>query len=482
MFDELRAALHATSLVGLALAASMLVPGVVDLMADHPAWIDFIACAALTGIFWLLIAISTANRPVRFSRRFGIILVNMLWWVLPLATVAPLMYGPAGLSLANALFETVSGFTTTGSTVITGLDSLDPGTLVWRSMIQWFGGLGILSVGLLLLPFLKVGGLQLFRLESSDKFDIPMPRFIELSKSVVAVYVFLTTLCAIGFLLSGMSPFDAVNHAMTALSTGGYSTHDLSFSYFPNTSTLWVGSVFMAAGGLPFTLFVMLLFTRKKAFLDPQIVGFAVIIAAASVLILIGRQGVGAHTPRGVAEDVFNVISVITTTGFVAGDYEHWSPLAAPLFFLLTFFGGCAGSTAGGLKIYRLIVLVEMVRGALREMVYPNGVFMVRYGNRTVDNGIFRSALVFTIAFAGVLGLATLMLGAQGNDFVASLTGALTALTNVGPGLGSIIGPVGNFASLPDSSKYTLVAAMIAGRLEIMVVLALFMPLLWRQS
>ena len=156
MFDELRAALHATSLVGLALAASMLVPGVVDLMADHPAWTDFIACAALTGIFWLLIAISTANRPVRFSRRFGIILVNMLWWVLPLATVAPLMYGPAGLSLANALFETVSGFTTTGSTVITGLDSLDPGTLVWRSMIQWFGGLGILSVGLLLLPYLNV--------------------------------------------------------------------------------------------------------------------------------------------------------------------------------------------------------------------------------------------------------------------------------------------------------------------------------------
>lgn len=480
MFDELRAALHATSLVGLVLAGSMMVPGVVGFASGEADWITFFQCSALTSLICLMIAIATRSQQVRFSRRFGLILVNMLWWLLPLTTVAPLIYGPAGLSFADALFETVSGYTTTGSTVITGLDQMDNGTLIWRSMTQWFGGLGILSVGLLLLPFLKVGGLQLFRLESSDKFDIPMPRFIEFSKSVVTVYVFLTTLCAIGFLMTGMGVFDAVNHAMTTLSTGGYSTHDLSFGYFENTSPLWVGSLFMALGGLPFTLFVMVLFTRKRTALDPQIAGFFIIITVASTLILISRADLGAHTARGVAEDVFNVISVITTTGFVAGNYENWSPLAAPLFFLLTFFGGCAGSTAGGLKIYRLLVLVEMVRAALHEMVFPNGVFTMRYGTRAVENAIFRSALVFTTAFAGVLGLTTLVMGAQGNDFVSSLTGALTALTNVGPVLGSIIGPAGNFAILPDSSKYTLMIAMIAGRLEIMVVLALFMPMLWR--
>jgi len=482
MFDEFRAALYATSLVGLVLSASMVVPGLVNLASGEHAWVTFFRSSALTSLVWLLIAVATARGPQRYSRRFGLILVNMLWWLLPLASVAPLIFGPAQLGFSDALFETVSGFTTTGSTVITGLDALDPGTLVWRSMIQWFGGLGILSVGLLLLPFLKVGGLQLFRLESSDKFDIPMPRFIEFSKSVVTVYVLLSALCAAGYFLTGMGAFDAINHAMTTLSTGGYSTHDQSFGYFQNTSTLWVGSIFMAAGGLPFTLFVMLIFTRKKLTIDPQVYGFFIIIAIASIMILIGRQDGGAHTMRGVAEDVFNVVSVITTTGYVAGDYERWSPLAAPLFFLLTFFGGCAGSTAGGLKIYRLIVLLEMVRGALREMVYPNGVFVVRYGQRTVDSAIFRSALVFTIAFAGVLGVSTLALGAQGNDFVASLTGSLTALTNVGPGLGSVIGPAGNFAALPDSSKLTLVAGMIAGRLEIMVVLALFMPMLWRQT
>ena len=179
---------------------------------------------------------------------------------------------------------------------------MDNGTLIWRSMTQWFGGLGILSVGLLLLPFLKVGGLQLFRLESSDKFDIPMPRFIEFSKSVVTVYVFLTTLCAIGFLMTGMGEFDAVNHAMTTLSTGGYSTHDLSFGYFENTSPLWVGSLFMALGGLPFTLFVMVLFTRKRTALDPQIAGFFIIITVASTLILISRSDLGrilrAASPR----------------------------------------------------------------------------------------------------------------------------------------------------------------------------------------
>jgi trk system potassium uptake protein TrkH len=478
--EELRAAIHVTSIVGFAIAVTMLVPAFANLAANEPSWTDFAGAAIMTAGGWAMIGIATAGARAKVSPRFGIILVNMLWWLIPLFSVAPLMIGPAKLTYVDAAFETVSGFTTTGSTVLTGLDSYDPGTLLWRSLIQWFGGTGMLSLGLVILPFLKIGGLQLFRMESSDRSEKVLPQFATIVKSITVIYVCLTLLCAIAYLLSGMSVFDAINHAMTTLSTGGYSTHDKSMGFFPNSSTLWVGSFFMLLGGMPFSLFVTLVFLRQKPRIDPQIIWYLVIVAGAAGLLFASRVGTGIYSLRSIAEDVFDVISVITTTGYAAGDYTLWGSLAVPLFFLLTFFGGCAGSTAGGLKIYRLIVLVEMVRSALREIVHPNGVFPVRYGKQRVDPAIFRSALVMSVSFAGVLAICTLVLGAQGNDLITSLSGSVTALANVGPGLGTEIGPSETFTTLPDSSKVTLAAAMIAGRLEIMVVLVLFMPLMWR--
>lgn len=480
MVQDFRAALLATSVVGIVLSATMCVPALVNLFHGHDSWPDFAAAGAMTGLFWLLIAVATRGAAAAFTPRFGIILINMLWWVLPATTIAPLVIGPADLSVVDAIFETASGFTTTGSTVMTGLDDFDRGTLVWRSMLQWFGGTGILSIGLIVLPFLNVGGLKLFRLESSDRSEKVLPRFASIVKAILVIYVVLTVLCAIGFRISGMSTFDAVNHAMTTLSTGGFSTHDASMGHFETDATLWVGSLFMALAGLPFSLFVAALIGRKLPRYDPQITWYFVIITAAVVLLFIGRTSPEAHTARSVAEDVFDVISIVTTTGYAAGDYTTWESLAGPLFFLLTFFGGCSGSTAGGLKIYRLVVLAQMVRGALRELIHPNGVFPVRYGRRTVDADIFRSALVMSVAFSAMVAISTLMLGALGNDLVTALSGSITALANVGPGLGDIIGPSGTFQSLSDGSKLTLAAAMIAGRLEIMVVLALLLPTMWR--
>ncbi|MGB5559364.1 MAG: TrkH family potassium uptake protein [Paracoccaceae bacterium] len=478
--EELRAALHVTSIAGFGIAVAMLVPAFVNLAADESSWIDFAWASTITGFCWALIATATRGVHVQITPRFGIILVNMLWWVVPMTSVAPLMVGPTQLGYIDAAFETVSGFTTTGSTVLIGLDGYDPGTLIWRSLIQWFGGTGMLSLGLIVLPFLKVGGLQLFRLESSDRSEKVLPRFATIVRSIIVVYVLLTVLCGLGYVLSGMSVFDAVNHAMTTLSTGGFSTHDQSMGFFENNSTLWVGSVFMILGGLPFTLFVTVLYLRQKPRRDPQIRWFLAIIAGAVFMLLVSRAGSGVGSSRSVAEDFFDVISVITTTGFAAGDYTTWGNLALPLFFILTFFGGCAGSTAGGLKIYRLIVLTQMVRVALREIVHPHGVFRVRYGRKQVDPAIFRSALVMSVSFAGIVAVCTLILGSQGNDLITSLSGAVTALANVGPGLGSVIGPAGTFTNVPDASKITLAAAMIAGRLEIMVVLALLLPAMWR--
>ncbi len=480
MGQDFRAALHVTSVVGLILAAAMFVPALVNFGDGHDSWPDFAMAALLTGLSWGMIAAATHGATAPFTPRFGIVLVNMLWWVLPVSVIGPLVLGPAQLSIPAAIFETASGFTTTGSTVITGLDGLDHGTLVWRSLLQWFGGTGILSLGLIVLPFLNVGGLQLFRLESSDRSEKVLPRAAAIIRAIVVIYVGLTAACALGYRVTGMSPFDAINHAMTTLSTGGFSTHDASMGYFTNTATLWVGSFFMALAGLPFTLFVALLLSRKNVRLDPQVIWFFAIIAATTLILLLFRSGDAVLSPRSLAEDVFNVISVITTTGFAANDYTTWGPLAGPLFFLLTFFGGCAGSTAGGLKIYRLIVLWKMVRGALKELIHPHGVFPMRYGTERIDPLIFNAALVMSVSFAGFLGLTTLVLGAQGNDFVTALSGALTALANVGPGLGEVIGPASTFKGLPSSSLLVLAAAMIVGRLEIMVVLALFMRQLWR--
>jgi trk system potassium uptake protein TrkH len=480
MGQEFRAALFATSVVGLILAAAMLVPALVNFADGHDSWPDFAVASVLTGLVWLMIAVATRSATAPFTVRFGIILVNMMWWVTSVIAIGPLVMGPAHMSFADAFFETASGFTTTGSTVLTGLDDLDRGTLVWRSLLQWFGGSGILTISLIVLPFLNVGGLQLFRLESSDRSEKVLPRAGGIIRAIVVIYVAMTALCAIGYVLSGMSAFDAVNHAMTTLSTGGYSTHDQSMGYFQSNGTLWVGSFFMLLAGLPFTLFVALFLSRKNLRADPQIFWYVGIIAGAVALLFLSREGGVARFPRSAAEDVFDVISIITTTGFVAGDYTTWGALAAPLFFLLTFFGGCSGSTAGGLKIYRLIVLTKMVRGSLKQLIHPHGVFPMRYGSQRIDPGIFNAALVMSVAFAGILAVCTLVLGAQGNDFLTALSGSLTALANVGPGLGDIIGPAGTFAALPDASKLVLGAAMIVGRLEIMVVMALFMTSLWR--
>jgi len=480
MWEEVRAALHATSIVCLMVAGMMFLPAFTNFMADQPSWSDLVTAAMVSVVFWLMIAIATRGGEVPFTPRFGIILVNMLWWGLPVGSIAPLVLGPANLTVIDAIFESASGFTTTGSTVLSGLDQMDPGTLMWRSLTQWLGGTGILSLGLIILPFLNAGGSQLFRMENSDRSEKVLPRFAHIVRSILVVYVLLTAACATAFLLSGMSAFDAINHAMTALSTGGFSTHDTSMGFFRNNSTLWVGSLFMALGGLPFTLFVALMFMRQKPAFDPQILWYFTIIGGAIALLLASRISVAPLTARSVAEDVFDVISVITTTGFAAGDYTTWGSLAGPLFFLLTFFGGCAGSTAGGLKIYRLIVLTQMVKGALRQLITPHGVFPVRYGKKRVDPEIFHSALVMSVTFAGILAIGTLIMGALGNDLVTALSGSVTAMANVGPGLGTIIGPSGTFASLSDATKLVLSALMIAGRLELMVVLALLMPVMWR--
>ncbi len=475
--DELRTAIFATAIVWMVFAAAMLICAITDLLAGDGDWKVFMIASGLVVTVAGMIALATRGAEPKPTQRFGFLLVVMMWSTGPLAGAVPFVLH--GMSLPDAVFEAVSGVTTTGATVMSGLDAEPPGILLWRSLMQWIGGIGILALGVVLLPFLRIGGMQLFSKESSDRSDRPLPRFVSFARGLMAVYIILTGLCFIAYEVAGMSSWDALNHALTTVATAGFSTHDASMGHFDDTGILWVGSTFMILGALPFAMYVAVLFGRTPDRLDPQVAVLIGIVALAAITLAATREN--GFGDREFAEAVFNVVSVVTTSGYAAGDYTAYSSYAMALFFVLAFLGGAAGSTTGGIKTYRLIVTAAMLRAHMHRLVHPNIVAVTRYGGQQVDPAIFRSALVYLIAFAVMLMLLTMALAMTGLDLITAHSGAQSALTNVGPALGPIIGPAGNFGSLPDAAKGLLCLGMILGRLEILPVLALMSREFWRR-
>ncbi len=479
--------LHVLGLMLTSLAVIMAIPAVVEEMMTGQMPYEFIFSASFCAAAGLFATFATRdNQPFSLDVRQAFLLTALSWIVLPVFAALPLMglgLSPdIGLTFTDAVFETVSGMTTTGSTVMSGLDGLLPGLLLWRSLLQWIGGVGIIVMAIIMLPFLRIGGMQLFKTESSDKSEKIMPQAASMVKWIMGVYAGLTLLATIVFMMTGMTGFDAVNHAMTALSTGGYSTHDASFGYFPNLSTQWAGTLFMLAGGLPFISYIKFVRGHRRPFIsDPQIqtfVRFLFIVIVIMTVYLMLRQDIsffGALTLTA-----FNVVSVVTTTGFASTDYTTWGPAAAAAFFILTFVGGCAGSTSGAIKIYRFQVLWVTMREQLLRLSSPNRVVIMRYHGSRLPPDLPVSVLAFLAVFLASVIAVTILLTLLEIDFVTALTAATTAITNVGPGLGDIIGPAGNFASLPDAAKWVLSFAMLLGRLEIFTLLLLFDPHFWR--
>lgn len=466
----------------LVLSVMMLFPMLADLAAGHPDWQAFFIASMATGLGSALLILSTQGERPHFNLRFGFLLVNLVWWSTSFVGALPLLLSAEGISLTDAVFEAASGITSTGGTVLTGLDEMPPGLLLWRSMMQWFGGLGIVAMALLILPFLRVGGMQIYRLESSTQTDNPFTKFAELTRALLGFYVVLSGACALAYMFVGVDVFDALNLAMTTVSTGGFSTSDTSMGKF-GEGALVVSILFMIAGALPFIVLLRVFATgRITSAYDIQIPVLLGILAVLSFLVWIAVMGhTGGEPLPLLLHSVFNVVSVVTTTGFASADYTEWGPLAAALFLVATFMGGAAGSTSGGIKTYRLIILFLSLRNALKELVYPHGVFVVRYDGREVPAQAMRSIALFIYAFMGLLFVITVILAATGLDLVTSFSGALSALTNVGPALGDIIGPAGNFSSLDPVAKWALIFGMVAGRLEILSVLVLLSPTFWRQ-
>ncbi|PSU29551.1 TrkH family potassium uptake protein [Photobacterium lutimaris] len=463
------------------IALFMYVPTLVAFATGTEGFIDFATAVIITHVVAFLCLTFGRTNEFKLGVRDMFLITTLVWTIASAFAALPFVF-INHISFTDAYFETMSGITTTGSTVLSGLDDMAPSILLWRSTLQWLGGIGFIVMGVAILPMLNVGGMRLFQTESSDWSDKSSPRTKSVAKNIVNVYLSLTGLCFLGYLLTGMNTFDAINHAFTTLSTGGYSTSDGSMNHFSN-SAHWVAIVFMFAGGLPFLLFVQALRKREARSLlsDAQVRGFTLLVFSAGLAVALWLTWqLDYRFIDAFRVSLFNIISVVTTTGFGLDDFTAWGPFPTIVFAFIMLVGGCSGSTAGGIKIFRFQVAFALLRKQMMQLIHPSGVFIQRYNGRPVTDGIVRSVVAFALTFVLTIVVVAAILSMLGLDAITSITGAVTAVANVGPGMGNVIGPTGNFATLPDLAKWTLSFGMLMGRLEILTVLVVFFPAFWR--
>lgn len=464
------------------LAVSMLVPMATLLIFERTDDLPSFGWASLITLVAGL-AMLAQGRPehVHLRPRDMYLLTVCSWVVVCVFAALPFLF-TQHISYTNAFFESMSGITATGSTVLSGLDDMSPGILMWRSMLHWLGGIGFIAMAVAILPLLRIGGMRLFQTESSDRSEKVMPRSHMVAKSIVLVYVGITVLGSLAFWWAGMSLFDAINHAMSAISTGGFSTSDLSLAKWDIPAVHWVAVVVMILGSLPFTLYVATLRGNRGALVRDQQVQGLLVLLVVTWIVLGTWYWLTTNLPWSDAfrHVALNVTSVVTTTGFALGDYSLWGNFSLMFFFYLGFIGGCSGSTAGGIKIFRFQVAYILLKANLNQLIHPRAVIKQKYNGHRLDEEIVRSILTFSFFFAITICLIALSLSLLGLDWMTALTGAASTVSGVGPGLGEVIGPAGNFSTLPDAAKWILAGGMLLGRLEIITVLVLCMPAFWR--
>lgn len=466
----------------LILACAMLAPLALDLAASNPDWLGFAGSAAACLFVGLALVLASRRRHHELSLRAAFILTTASWFVVAAFSALPFVLGRYQLSVTDSLFEAVSGLTTTGATVLVGLDLAPPGLLLWRSLLQWIGGIGIVVMALVLLPFLRIGGMQLFRSESSDRTDKVLPTTAGFVIRLMMIYLGITGAVVIALQFAGLDFFEALNHALTAVATGGFSTRDASIAAFHSRAVEVVLLLAMIAAALPYSRYVALISGRHDLFLrDTQIRRFLLFLAVVSILLAAWLVVTNRRSPdEALLKASFAVVSVVTTTGFVVEDWSAWGEAMVPLFLLLTVVGGCTGSTAGGIKIFRFEILWLAARHYLALLFVPRRVTSPHYDGRPVAPEVVLAVAAFVFLFALSWAVFTILLGFVGLDLVTAVSAAATALANVGPGLGDIIGPAGNFRPLEDSAKWLLILAMLLGRLEFFTLLVLLHPGFWR--
>lgn len=479
---DLRPVGYVIGLLVAALGLTMLAPLLADFVAGNGHWPVFLEAAIVTILTGGLVAGACANGVSQgLSLRQTFLLTSLVWLTLPIFGAIPFYIGATNAGFTDAFFEAMSGLTTTGATVFGGLEALPDGLKLWRGILQWLGGVGIIVVAMVFLPELRVGGMQIFRSEGFDTSGKILPRAGQIASSISIIYLALTIICSIAYSATGMTTFDATVHAMTTVSTGGMGNFDNSFTDF-SASTQYVAIVFMILAALPFVRFVQLLAGTAKPLLeDTQIRGFLVTLAIVALLIaswLWGRAGV--LTESAFRDSLFNVVSIMTGTGYASADYMGWGTFPVVVFFFIGLIGGCAGSTSCSVKVFRYQLLFASIKSQIRQIHSPHGVFPPRYDGRAVSEDVLNSVMAFFVAFIFSLGVLSVLLGMTGLDFITSVSGASAALANIGPGLGQIIGPAGNYAEINDTAKWLLAIAMYIGRLEVLIVLTILSVKFWR--
>ena len=460
----------------------MFVPALADLVAGNPDWQVFLGAGFLTLFIGMSLFLTNRTGATGLTLRQGFLLTTISWVVLVAFAALPFTFAELGLDYGDAFFEATAGLTTTGATVVTNLDTAPPGILMWRALLQWLGGIGIIVTAVALLPMLKIAGMQLFQTESSDQEKI-LPRTARISVSITTIYLVFTVSCFLAYWAAGMPPFSALCHAMTTVSTAGFSTHDSSIGVFDDTAIELIAILFMILGTLPFVIYIQIVRGRLvPLWRDFQVRWFFAILLSAIVILTIWRLTTTDLAFWLVIRQVaFNVTAIATTTGYASSDFSTWGGFAMAIFFVLFFLGGCTGSTAGGIKMFRIHILAANIYTQLKRLSQPHGVFVAHYNTVQITEPVSQAVTAFFVIYIAAFFLLTLGLSAHGLDFLTSMSGAAAALGNIGPGLGTAIGPGGNYASLPDSAKLLLCLGMLLGRLELFTILVLFTPRFWRE-
>ena len=444
---------------------------------------SFIASSVITLVFGVLFVLSNLDYNKKINLQQAFLLTTLSWLTIAIFGALPFYFSNLNLSFTDSFFESMSGLTTTGSTVITNLEIVPKSILLWRALLQWLGGIGIIVMAITLMPIMNIGGMLLFKVLNTDSSDDILPSSKEISLKLVFIYFTLTLICAAAYKIFGMNFFDSLTHSMTTIATGGFSNYNESIGYFNNVKIEITAILFIILGSIPFIAYIKFLNGNTKVFLnDTQVITFIKITIISILIILIylffKLESFGLTDLRSV---IFNSISILTGTGYVTGQFDQWGSFSLFYFLILMFIGGCAGSTTCGIKIFRVQILYEFVMTQLKKIIYPRGIFVIKYENNNVNDKFLASIISFIYLYILIFFFITALLSITGLDFITSISAAATSISNVGPGLGSVIGSNGNFSTLPDASKWILSAGMILGRLELFAILVLFLPSFWKK-
>ena len=464
------------------LGISMMVPYAMQIIYKENSH-SFISSSFITIFFGIMFILTNIEKEFKLNLQQTFLFSTLAWLMIAIFGCLPFLLSPESFSISEAFFESMSGITTTGATVITDLDNTPKSILLWRAIMQWLGGIGIVVMAITILPLLKVGGMQLFKMEGPDTTEKILPRTIEVATIIISTYLILTFTCGFFYWFFGMSLFDSVAHSMTTIATGGFSTHNDSIGFFESSNIEIVASIFIIMGSVPFISYLKFVRGNKKIFFtDVQIKGLIYLLLISTLIMFFYLFLINYESSLldKIRISAFNVVSILSGTGYITDDFGLWGKFSLIFFLFLMFVGGCAGSTACGIKIFRLQMLFIFLGNQIKKLIYPNSVTIIKYNKQKISDQFINSVLVFIFYFLFIFLIIAMLLSISGLDFLTAISGAASAISNVGPGLGDMIGPNGNYKLIPDVSKWVLSIGMLLGRLELFAVLVLFFPSFWR--